>query len=324
MNNHSSCNNLKDHNQNLKTKTSLYLDDFDSIDFAIFNGEFLQGQSYNLSIKVTGKLDANGFICDFSILKKSLKTILKDHIDHKFIISSNQVESCDYIDNQIKLCFKNQNTPQENWQYQAPIDSILSINSQTLSIKIIENYIKDQLTKTIKDQYAIDFDELNIFLTAKQYKNSASFYYTHGITHHTGHCQRLWHGHHSKLEVFLKDKQSPELQDYLLNFFGKNHYFHLANKAQLLEDSSDWPANTFGKANTYCRLKYLSYNQQNYYCKIPANYVLMMEDSTSIETLSNALFKILLKKTHKSLHKDLKLKVSEGINKGAIICFNSI
>ena len=57
--------------------TTLFIKNIDTIDLALWKDNALKGASFHVSVKVFGDLDQNGFICDFSVLKKAIKSILK-------------------------------------------------------------------------------------------------------------------------------------------------------------------------------------------------------------------------------------------------------
>ena len=65
----------------------LFIQDVDKIDCAIFDPSVgVVGQSWYVDITVSGQLDSNGFVYDFSHLKKLVKQVLKASLDHTLII----------------------------------------------------------------------------------------------------------------------------------------------------------------------------------------------------------------------------------------------
>ena len=66
---------------------TLFIKDVDRIDCATFEpNQGVTGKSWYVDIYVTGQLDSNGFVYDFSHLKKLVKSVLKNTIDHALLI----------------------------------------------------------------------------------------------------------------------------------------------------------------------------------------------------------------------------------------------
>ena len=212
--------------------------------------------------------------------------------------------------------FDHDNPGFNTWYYRAPKESIFIIDCDHVSSDYLQSWLSSELRLNLQSDYSIDVSS-QITLT-QQFINPEHgyFYYTHGITNHQGHCHRLWHGHHSKLQVYVDHILCKDLQKLLIDKYMGGGNFHLACESQL-KASSKWKIGEFGEYGKSCEIFYTNYKRQTYNSILPANNVLLVKHSTSIETLAKAMFNVLLKECDCKIHHKLKLEIYEGINKGA-------
>lgn len=109
--------------------------------------ETLHGHNYNVSLKVKGHIQNDGYVVDFSILKKIVKNICNT-IDHRFIIPTNSdVLKIEKINNNFQI------TCEDNSVYSFPQNDCVEIPIKHSSTEEIGHYI---LNKVI-DAIGMDF-----------------------------------------------------------------------------------------------------------------------------------------------------------------------
>ena len=79
--------------------TQLFVKNLSVIDFSYFdNRRGILGESWGVDIVLSGQLDEQGMLFDFGHVKKTIKKIIDEQVDHCFVISS-QTKNLEIIKN---------------------------------------------------------------------------------------------------------------------------------------------------------------------------------------------------------------------------------
>lgn len=298
---------------------SIFINDLDQIDIAFPSLEGISGKSIHVGVKASGPLDRNGFIFDFSILKKEIKKTLKNSADHALIIPSH---SKSIVVSHDEMSGTSQVSHQVNgqfWGYHCPTDSLFFIDSANFSLSSLKEKLEAHLNQV--------FSELDIVisLTEKEPKSELStFYYTHGISGHNGLCQRLFHGHTGEIDLQISGASSDEnnaILRLLRSEYLKNN-IHIASKEQIVKNFATQKIKIAKgislDKNDYLHLSYTG-SKGYFEAILPKSNVLVLEKTTSIEHLTMGVYEYLEKNHLTQINKGLKLSLQEGIKKGAIV-----
>ena len=140
----------------------------------------------------------------------------------------------------------------------------------------------------------------------------ASFRYTHGIQGHNGLCQRLFHGHRSRIEIFVGDERRPDLEHYIAReVFGSS--IHIASLNQIKAGQGE--VGRRGSTNEPITLHYAG-TLGLYEATLPANRVFFVESETSVESIAREIARVI--KREENCTAPIKVISYEGIDKGAI------
>ncbi len=291
---------------------TIFMRNITAIDCGIFDlVEGIIGQSWTVDLEISGQLDEQGMVHDFSDVKSKVRSTLVGTIDHALIVPADSTAvCCETPDAETESwTLSSQNASDKSpvaWNYTCPKGSVYPINSEHLNTDIICS----EINRTLSQRLPKTITEIKICLREEALAaNDAVFRYTHGITSHAGLCQRLFHGHRSLLEVFVDNKKSPELENYVVTeLFGKN--VHIVSLEQLKAGSIRSVNNELVEVSYKAKTK-------SYAGKIPANKLYVVEGETSIENLANTLAKVLRNKLGHTAGK-IKVMAYEGIGKGAV------
>jgi len=140
----------------------------------------------------------------------------------------------------------------------------------------------------------------------------AFFRYTHGIQCHDGLCQRLFHGHKSRIEIYVGDERRPDLEHFICReLFGTE--IHIASPAQIKSGSIE--PGTRGTEKQEVRLEYTA-SQGRFEAILPADRVFVVQDETSIECIAKELAGVVRERIGGM--ERIQVRCYEGINKGAV------
>ncbi|GHE82816.1 6-carboxytetrahydropterin synthase [Thalassotalea profundi] len=189
----------------------LFVDNLTVIDFSyVCPKRGIVGESWIVDVLLNGDLNEQSMVLDFGIVKKQIKAIIDEAVDHKLllpILSDSVISSAsahraghEYVDITSKV---------GNYFLHSPACAFTHINAQTITI----NSVTEHLTKIIFDQLPNNVQGLTIKLRAEAIP-SDYYHYTHGLKLHDGNCQRIAHGHRSKIKLFENDKRSETLEHF--------------------------------------------------------------------------------------------------------------
>jgi len=293
--------------------STLFVKDVAKIDCAVFDpSQGIIGQSWYVDISLSGHLDANGFVYDFSPLKQLLRQVLATSFDHTMIIpiGSQAVQFEEFDGNeQWKLRSRSRAGKETCWTYLCPKGAVFPIRCVALKTGIIEQ----EFSRLMRHRLPASVQSLSIRLREESIApTEAAYRYTHGIKGHAGLCQRLFHGHRSRIEIFIGEERRPDLEHFIAReVLGTN--IHIASPDQIKDADME-----IGKRGTSDELVTLSFTGSlgNYEGKLPANRIFVVEQETSVECIARELARI-IKREEKPSDR-VRVVCYEGIDKGSV------
>ncbi len=295
----------------------LFINDVDKIDCAIFDPSVgVVGQSWYVDITVSGKLDANGFVYDFSKLKKLVKQVLKSSVDHSLVIpvQSKLVHYQDTDRGELwQLQAKSRLTGvNSEWTYLCPKGAVYPIRSVQVTREIVEQ----ECTRLMRHRLPEDVISVEVHLRKEEVQSGQAFFrYSHGITGHDGMCQRLFHGHRSLIEVYVADERRHDLEQWLAHEV-LGSIVHIASMAQIIQPDINLRPGVRPEVTKPMTLSYKG-SMGLFEATVPSNRVFLVEDETSIESISQELVRVIAREGVE-IGAPIKVKCFEGIGKGAI------
>ena len=100
----------------------------------------LHGHTYAVHMKIYGKLDENGILIDFTIVKQLLNKIV-DELDHKILIPGRNPN--------VSIDEKNVNLTSLDKHYMFPISDCVILPIETTSAENLSNYILEKIHKQL-------------------------------------------------------------------------------------------------------------------------------------------------------------------------------
>jgi 6-pyruvoyl-tetrahydropterin synthase len=295
--------------------STIFLNDVTRIDCAIFDpSKGILGQTWRIDVALTGQMGANGFVFDFSQLKKLARQVLKSSVDHSLVIPINS-QAVQYKTAERGECWMMRSKSLKSnelaeWEYKSPPGAVFGARSVAVSRQVVEQ----EVARTLRHRLPAEITQVVVALREEDVDpTEATFRYTHGISGHEGMCQRLMHGHRCRLQVYVGDERRPDLEHYVArDVLGAN--VHMATPSQLRGGAL--PAvGTRGKTAAPVTLGYEA--PQGYFeATLPANRIFVVEQETSVECIARELARLV--KREESTAEKVRVVCYEGIDKGAI------
>ncbi|MEH6577408.1 MAG: 6-carboxytetrahydropterin synthase [Amphritea sp.] len=185
----------------------LFVDNLTNVDFSYLHPQRgLLGESWLVQLVLDGSLNDQGMICDFGIVKKAVKQWFDTYIDHALVVPVRMPD--------LAIMQKNGETLVD-WQYPDGHSFYCRSPEQAIALVDLEQITEVGLAQWCKGQLLALFPEqvkgLEISFVAESI--DGTFYqYSHGLQQHDGNCQRIAHGHRSRLEIYLDGQRDSQLE----------------------------------------------------------------------------------------------------------------
>lgn len=278
--------------------TQLFVNNLSVIDFSYFdNRRGLLGESWMVDIMLTGQLDQQGMIFDFGHVKKKIKHIIDQTLDHRFVISK-QTKNLE-ISEQGNQCELNWKHSTGNYQHISPASAVLVIDVKTINKASIATYLEEIILPELPD----NIEAINIELY-EEVIDSAYYHYSHGLKKHDGNCQRIVHGHRSKIEIYENHQRSAELEDYWSACF-RNIYIGTRDDIKQEVEQDGKPHITFAYQA-----------QQGFFSvTLPKKRVYLIDSDSTVELIAEHILEQCIAQNPGNHY---LIKAYEGVGKGAI------
>lgn len=166
----------------------------------------LLGQSWHLDVELEGTLDDLGMVLDFGKVKKSIKQCVDHEFDHRLLIpvaySGCRIED---LDDRTVIYF--QLASGAVIKHHGPVSACAHIDAESLD----EATLAAAITRRLEPMLPDNVHRIKLHLHTEDIQG-ACYQYSHGLKHHEGNCQRIAHGHRSRIQIFRDGERSLELE----------------------------------------------------------------------------------------------------------------
>ena len=189
----------------------LFVNDLTVIDFSYCCTERgIVGESWIVDVLLEGSLNEMSMVLDFAVVKKQIKAIIDDAVDHKLLLPIlNDMVQCNVSEHQQNHEYVDVFSKRANYFLQSPQCAFAKIESTAITIKSVTQH----LTHIILEQLPENVKGLTLTLRPEVIEGDF-YHYTHGLKLHDGNCQRIAHGHRSKINFFINDERSLDLEHF--------------------------------------------------------------------------------------------------------------
>ncbi|MEN9465717.1 MAG: hypothetical protein RL217_1898 [Pseudomonadota bacterium] len=273
----------------------LFVNQLTNVDFSYLDHERgLVGETWLASALLDGALDDEGMLCDFGIVKKTLRNWLDDELDHRLLLPI-QHPALSYQIAQDRIDFTFTLNSGEPIRMSAPVQAVALVDAALIDAQSVAAWCKAQLL----GHFPVNVAKLTLSFEPEQIEG-AYYHYSHGLKKHAGNCQRIAHGHRSRLHIWLDDKRAYEQEAYWAKRWA-DIYLGLSDDIQTQN------ASQIDFAYEAC--------QGRFTLSLPAKICYLMHTDTTVEFIAEHLAQEIKNQYPKA---QVKVQAFEGINKGAI------
>jgi len=269
------------------------------IDFSHLDPERgLLGESWLVDVTLAGSLDHQGMVLDFSDVKKKVKQLIDDEFDHKLIVPADYA-GCITQQQGKRLLNRFTTTDGKFIEHIAPASAYCFLPAEKITTDALSKAIIEKLSNQLPDN--VNSVTINLYPEIIQ---GDYYHYSHGLKHHAGNCQRIAHGHRSKIEIFEHDKRNTTLEH---EWAQKWRDIYIGTRSDINQQNTINGVDYINFCYTAC--------QGQFELTLPASNCYLIDIDSTVENLAQHITD---KLSEKYPGKNLTVYSFEGIDKGAI------
>lgn len=258
----------------------------------------LLGQSWQLDVELEGSLNRHGMVLDFGEVKKQIKRFVDREFDHKLLIPA-AYPGCRIETQGERSSVDFQLQGGTAIVHRGPATACAIIDAESVNAESLAVAIARRLKPMLPD----NVHRLGLHLRTEDIQG-ACYQYSHGLKNHEGNCQRIAHGHRSRIQIYRNRQRSPELEsNWALRW--KDIYLGTRNDLQ----------RKFTRSGT--RYYHFSYEarQGQFELILPEKNCYLIDAESTVENLAKHI-RTSLEREHPAA--EFRVVAFEGVEKGAI------
>lgn len=278
----------------------LFVDNLTVIDFAYLDPERgLVGESWIADIVLGGELDDQGMVFDFGHVKRTIKRVIDERVDHRLVVPSDSPALSQSADDRPgELTW--QLTDGGYLRHEGPEESVVFVHGAT----VVPSVVAELLARELKAVLPANVTEVTVNLR-EDLIEGPYYHYVHGLKKHLGNCQRIAHGHRSPIRIDRNGRRDSELEKLWAQRWQDIYVGTREDIAQTWTDPD---------GSDYIRFCYEA-NQGEFNLTLPTRRVWLLDTDTTVELIAAYLADTIKAEYPQD---EIRVRAYEGVGKGAI------
>jgi 6-pyruvoyl-tetrahydropterin synthase len=292
----------------------LFVDDLTVIDFSyLCKQRGIVGESWIVDVLLDGSLNEMSMVLDFAVVKKQIKAIIDDAVDHKLLLPIQEqaltLAESTHNDGHQTVDFI---SDAASYYLQSPACAFASIDCLTITIPEVTKH----LTAIILAHLPDNVQGLTLVLRPENIPTDY-YHYTHGLKLHDGNCQRIAHGHRSKIQILVDDKRDAALE---AAWCQRWEDIYIASEADRIS-VDDIQLSAQAMSNLTPDHQYFSYHapQGRFDIAVDSNVLDVVDCDSTVELLADFILRQIKAQYTELANNNVKVVAYEGVAKGAIV-----
>jgi 6-pyruvoyl-tetrahydropterin synthase len=166
----------------------------------------LVGESWQVDIELEGALDEQGMVLDFGEVKRAIKQRIDERFDHKLLVPT-EYTGLVLQNNAAGSYLRFRLNDGREIEHRSPDDALCLLPLTAIDSEALAAIVRDDLIPRLPDNVR----DVALRLWPEQI-DGAYYHYSHGLKHHDGNCQRIAHGHRSRIEIWRDGQRAKDLE----------------------------------------------------------------------------------------------------------------
>src|SRR5690554_4965562 len=277
----------------------LFVDNLTVIDFAYLDpSRGLVGESWIADVVLGGELDEQGMVFDFSLVKRTIKRVIDERVDHRLVIPRGYEGL--HWDEETPDTFVWDLTDGSRIEHRSPDEAVVWLSSD----RVVPSAVAALLEKELMAVLPGNVTSVEIHLR-EEVIEGPYYHYVHGLKKHLGNCQRIAHGHRSPIRIDRNGQRDSSLEQIWAKRWQDIYVGTEEDVVRRLVDD---------QGVRYIAFEYEA-NQGEFALILPEDRVYMMNTDTTVEWIAAHI----ADEIKAEFPSDRVLvKAYEGVGKGAI------
>lgn len=266
------------------------------------------GESWIVDVVLSGGLDQQNMVLDFGLVKKKLKQLIDQEVDHKLLVPA-RCNAVDFASQPGEMLSVSMKTDKGTIALYSPEQGMALLPTDLITAQSVTAYLIELCQRVLPQNVA------NIELTLREEAIPTAYYhYSHGLKKHDGNCQRIAHGHRSMIEIWHQGQRSDELEQAWAKRWQDIYLATEEDQCGLEQlQLAQWNAEL--TEQSHFAFKYQA-AQGMFELAMPQGVVEIIETDTTVELLAEYILQKV--KAEHQLTLPVTVYAYEGVGKGAI------
>jgi 6-pyruvoyl-tetrahydropterin synthase len=279
--------------------SALFVKHLTVLDFSyVHPARGILGESWIVDMELHGDLDQQGMVFDFGLVKRQVRDAVESLFDHKLVVPGAlqglQVDSANGV-----LDLRWQDAAGRQFRHLSPVEGVELVSAPDIT--------PDSLVQQLQQVAlaAVPSNVKKVVIELRTEDIAGAFYqYSHGLKKHGGNCQRIAHGHRSRIKI-LRNGKRDSLLEKAWSLKWKDIY--IGTRADLISEFER-------EGVRYIHFGYLA-EQGRFELTLPAAQVYLIDTDSTVEYLADHIAACL--KAEDPEH-SFEVRAFEGVMKGAL------
>lgn len=277
----------------------LFVDNLTVIDFAYLDASRgLVGESWIVDVVLGGELDDQGMVFDFSNVKRTIKRVIDERVDHRLVIPRGY-SGLEWNEDEPDR-FVWHLTDGTRILHQSPDEAVVWLSSE----RVVPSAVATLLEHELRAVLPANVTDVEISLR-EDVIEGAYYHYVHGLKKHLGNCQRIAHGHRSPIRIDRNGHRDRDLENRWAKLWED---VYVGSEEDVTQR---WVAED---GTAYVNFEYEA-NQGEFALTLPESRVYMLDSDTTVELIAAHIAGQLKAEFPEGV---IRVKAYEGVGKGAI------
>jgi 6-pyruvoyl-tetrahydropterin synthase len=188
--------------------TCLFVEQLTVLDFSRLDRERgLVGESWIVDVELQGELDEQSMLLDFGEVKRIARDAVEDLADHKLLAPT----LCGWLEiaesaasGELRI-----EAPAAGLRLRSPGVAVCRLDAADVTMPALRARLEESVARVMPANVR------GVRVGLREESTPGAYYhYSHGLKRHAGNCQRIAHGHRSRIEIYAEGRRNDHWERF--------------------------------------------------------------------------------------------------------------